>query len=446
MDLLNDEPRILFRKFLVPAVSSAVAVAIYSFVDTIVIGQSVGADGTAACAVVLPIFTIAGFVALLCGVGGSVFMSKARGEGRQEKGDAYYTAALLYVGIITMLMWVLGVMFQIPLYRLLGADDALLPYALDYGKWIFGAFPSFVFVTFLGCFIRTDGSPRFVMAVTFIGGVINMIGDIVLVFPLGMGMEGAAIATASGSVIQSILLIGYILLGKTTLKIAKPFKWFSAVRKISVVGFGAGISQIAMTVVTFIINNQIMKYSGSAALAVYGLLCTIAALFLSIFSGIGQAAQPIVSANFGAGQLDRYRMIAKIGMRTAVIFGIISFAVCALFPSQIIWLFMKETPEVVEIAPFIIRVYAISFLPMSINMFSTAYLQSVTKAVSSTVISLLRGLILTSILLYVMPLFLGSSGIWWAVTIAESLTAAVAVICMIPWFKKDKEQMLFIQK
>ena len=86
MDLLNDEPRILFRKFLVPAVSSAVALAIYSFVDTIVIGQSVGADGTAACAVVLPIFMIAGFVALLCGVGGSVFMSKARGEGRQEKG------------------------------------------------------------------------------------------------------------------------------------------------------------------------------------------------------------------------------------------------------------------------------------------------------------------------------------------------------------------------
>ena len=180
-----------------------------------------------------------------------------------------------------------------------------------------------------------------------------------------------------------------------------------------------------------------MKYSGTAALAIYGLLCTIAALFLSIFSGIGQAAQPIVSANFGAGQLDRYRMIAKIGMRTAVIFGIISFAVCALFPSQIIWLFMKETPEVVEIAPFIIRVYAISFLPMAINMFSTAYLQSVTKAASSTVISLLRGLILTSILLYVMPLFFGSSGIWWAFTIAESLTAAVAVICMIPWIKKD---------
>ncbi|MBE6659680.1 MAG: MATE family efflux transporter [Ruminococcaceae bacterium] len=438
MDLLKDNPRKLFWKFLVPAVSAAIAVAAYSFVDTIVIGQDAGPNGTAACAVVLPIFSIAHFLALLCGVGGSVLMSKARGEGNREKGDAYYTASMLYVGIITLLLWILGVVFQIPLYRLFGADDVLLPYAYDYGKWIFGAFPSFVLVSFLGCFIRTDGSPKFVMTVTLIGGVINVIGDIVLVFPLGMGMAGAAIATVAGSVVQSILLIGYILVGKTSLKLAKPFKWLTAVKKISILGFGAGLPQIAMTVVTYIINNQIMKYSGAAALAVYGLLCTIAALFLSVFEGIGHAAQPIVSANFGAGQRDRYHIIAKIGMRTAVVFGVISFALCALFPSEIIKLFMKVTPEVAEIAPYIIRVYTTSFFPMAINMFVTAYLQSVTKATSATVVSLLRGLILSSILLYVLPLFMESNGIWWAVTIAEALAAVVAVFCMMPELKSKK--------
>jgi len=440
MDLLKDNPRKLFWKFLVPAVSSAVALAIYSFVDTIVIGQDSGPNGTAACAVVLPIFSIAHFLALLCGVGGSVLMSKARGEGNREKGNAYYTASLLYVGIVTLVLWILGVVFQVPIYRLFGADDVLLPYALDYGKWIFGAFPSFVLVSYLGCFIRTDGAPKFVMTVTLIGGVMNIIGDIVLVFPLGMGMAGAAIATVTGSVVQSILLIGYILFGKTSLKLAKPFKWFTAVKKISVIGFGAGLPQVAMTVVTFIINNQIMKYSGSAALAVYGLLCTIAALFLSIFEGIGQAAQPIVSANFGAKQKERYHIIAKIGMRTAVVFGVISFAVCALFPSEIIKLFMKVTPEVAEIAPHIIRVYTISFFPMAINMFVTAYLQSVTKATPATIISLLRGLILSSILLYVLPLFMESDGIWWAVTIAEALAAVVAVICMMPELRRNKVQ------
>jgi len=441
MNLLKDNPQKLFWKFLVPAVSAAIAVAAYSFVDTIVIGQDVGPNGTAACAVVLPIFSIAHFLALLCGVGGSVLMSKAMGEGNQEKGDAYYTASLLYIGIITLVLWILGVVFQVPLYRLFGADDVLLPYAFDYGKWIFWSFPSFVLVSFLGCFIRTDGSPKFVMTVTLIGGVINVIGDIVLVFPLGMGMAGAAIATVAGSVVQSILLIGYILIGKTSLKLVKPFKWFTAVKKISILGFGAGLPQIAMTVVTYIINNQIMKYSGAAALAVYGLLCTIAALFLSVFEGIGQAAQPIVSANLGAGQRERYHIIAKLGMKTAISFGIVSYALCALFPSEIIKLFMKVTPEVAEIAPYIIRVYTMSFFPMAINMFVTAYLQAVTKATAATTVSLLRGLILSSILLYVLPIFMESNGIWWAVTIAEALAASVASICMIPELSGRKNQI-----
>ena len=115
MNLLNDNPKKLFFKFLVPAVSSAVAVAIYSFVDTIVIGQDVGPNGTAACAVLMPPFTMATFIALLFGVGGSVLMSKSRGEGNHEKGDAYFTASLSFVGIITVILWIAGIIFQMPL-------------------------------------------------------------------------------------------------------------------------------------------------------------------------------------------------------------------------------------------------------------------------------------------------------------------------------------------
>lgn len=438
MNLLNDNPKKLFFKFLVPAVSSAVAVAIYSFVDTIVIGQDIGPNGTAACAVLLPVFTLASFVALLCGVGGSVLMSKSRGEGNYEKGNAYFTASLLYVGIITVILWIAGIIFQKPLYRLCGADDILLPYAYEYGKWIFAAFPSFVLVTFLGSFIRNDGSPKFVMVVTLIGGVVNIIGDIVLVFPMKMGMQGAALATVCGSVVQTVILIAYILLGKTSLNITKPYKWFTAVKKITVLGVGAGLPQIAMAVVSFVINNQIMKYSGASALAVYGFLGTVSALFLSIFSGIGQAAQPIVSENYGAGQHKRYIEVGKTGMITAVIFGIVSVIICALFPSQMVSIFMKPTSAVEQIAPYIIRVCALSYFPMAINMFVMAYLQSVTKANGATLISLLRGMILPVVLIYAMPMVMNGNGIWWAITAAEGLTAVLAAMFMISGIRKNK--------
>ena len=439
MNLLNDNTKKLFIKFLIPAVSSAVAVAIYSFVDTIVIGQDVGPNGTAACAVLLPVFTMASFVALLCGVGGSVLMSKSRGEGNNEKGDAYFTASLLYVGIITAVLWFSGIILQKPLYILCGADQVLLPYVYEYGKWIFAAFPSFVLVIFLGSFIRNDGSPGFVMVVTLIGGVINIIGDIVFVFPLGMGMQGAALATVSGSVIQTVILVVYILLGKTSLYIVKPYKLFSAIKKITVSGVGAGLSQISMAVVSFVINNQIMKYSGASALAVYGFLGTVSALFLSVFSGIGQAAQPIVSENYGACQHKRYIEVGKTGIITAVIFGIVSFGICALFPLQMVAVFMKPTAEVEQIAPYIIRVSALSYLPMAINMFVMAYLQSVTKANRATLISFLRGMILPVILIYAMPLIMNGNGIWWAITSAEAVTALLAVMLIASELKINKQ-------
>lgn len=428
MDLLKDDTRKLFYKFLIPAISSAIAVAAYSFVDTIVIGQGVGSVGMAACAVVLPIFSIAHFLSLLCGIGGSVLMSKARGSGNTKKGDAYFTASILFSCIVTAVIWILGMTFQEPFYRLCGADDKLLPYAMEYGSLIFGFFPTFVFVPILGYFIRTDGSPKVAMYVTLIGGVINMIGDWLFVFPLNMGMMGAALATVLGSAVQTILLLVYILSGKTKLKLAKPFKWLRAIKKIGAIGFGAGISQIAVIAVTFIVNNQVMKYSGSSALAVYGMLSTIAALYLCIFEGIGQAAQPVVSANFGAKEHNRYLSVGRLGLKTATVSGLICAAICIVFPSQVTRMFMKVTPEVAEIAPYILRVYSISFLPLAVNMFVMAYLQSVGKANAATVISLLRGITLNVALLYILPLFMKGDGIWWAITIAESVAAVVAVI------------------
>lgn len=439
MNLLQDNPHKIFFKFLVPAVCSAVAVAIYSFVDTIVIGQDIGPNGTAACAILLPVFTLSGFIALLCGVGGAVLMSKARGEGNREKGDAYFTASLLYVSIITLVLWIAGMIFQKPLYRLCGADDVLLPYVYEYGRWIFATFPTFVLVPFLGTFIRTDGSPKFVMVVTLIGGVFNIIGDIVFVFPCKMGMNGAALATAGGSLLQTILLTAFILFGKTSLRFAKPKKWFSAIKKITGLGVGAGLSQIAMAVVAFVINNQIMKYAGASALAVYGFLGTVSALFLSVFAGIGQAAQPIVSENYGAEQHNRCVTVGKTGMITALVFGVVSFAICALFPSQMVDIFMKPTPEVEQIAPFIIRVSALSFLPMAINMFALAYLQAVTNATGATGISLLRGMVMPVILLYAFPVFMGGNGIWWAITCADAITAVPAVLLMMQQLHNRKK-------
>ena len=438
MDLLKGDIRKLFMKFLVPAISSAIAVAAYSLIDTIAIGQGVGADGTAACAILLPVFSIASFIGLLCGIGGCVLRSQAKGEGNEEKGNAYFTASLLLVGIITVIVWALGNLMQKDLYRLCGADEILMPYSFEYGSWIFAFLPSFVFTTFLGAFIRTDGYPRFVMYCTLIGGVINVIGDWLFVFPLKMGMTGAAIATVLGSAVQTILLLAFILCKKTSLKLIKPHKWLSAIKKIITVGFGSGIGSLSLIAISFIANNQIMKYCGAPALALYGVLGTVSALFLSIFSGIGQAAQPIISENYGAGNHKRCWETESIGMKTALLLGTIFAILCIAFPIQITGIFMKMTPEVKEITPYILRVYSLSFVPLATNTFATYYLQSVTHSKMANVISLSRGLILNGIFLYLFPAFMGGNGIWWAVFFNEVVTAIISVIYLLIQYKNFK--------
>lgn len=436
MNLLKEDVSKLFYKFLVPAVSGAVAVAAYSLVDSIAIGQGVGANGAAANAVVLPIFSLASFIALVFSIGGCVLRSQAKGEGNEEKGNAYFTVATVFLGIVSVIIWILGMFFQEEFYFLCGADEILLPYVKEYGQWIFAFHPTFVFTTFLSGYIRADGSPKFVMYVMLAGGILNVIGDCVFVFPMHMGMTGAALATILGSTLQVLLLLGYILLKKTSLKLVKPHCWIPALKKIFTVGFGAGVSSLAVIVVTFITNNQIMKYSGTAALAVYGMLGTIAAVLNSVFSGVGQAAQPIVSENYGAGNLDRCWRAEKLGMNTAVILGVIFAGLSLLFPLQITALFMQTTPEILEIAPYIVRIYGISFLPLSVNSFVIYYLQSISCPRMATVISLLRGVVLNSILLLILPWIMGENGIWWAILLAETAAFGTAAVCIGIEFRK----------
>ena len=441
MNLIKDDIKKLFYKFLIPAISSSLAIAIYSLVDTIAIGHGAGPDGTAACAIVLPIFSIALFIALLCGIGGFVLMAHARGEGNKEKGDAYFTASIVLVTIITLIVWIPGMMYQDEFYRLCGADDVIMPFARDYGEWIFAFIPSFVITSFLGAFVRTDGSPKFVMTAILTGGVVNIIGDWIFVFPMNMGMRGAAIATALGSAVQAIMILGYVLMKKTTLKLARPHHWFKGFKKIMVTGFSSGVSALAVIAVSFIANNQIMNYLGGAALAVYGVLGTVSSLFTSIFSGIGQAIQPIASENYGAGKIDRCWAVERLGMKNALMYGIVFAAISIIFPVGVTGLFMQMTPEVKEVTPYIMRVFSLSYIPQAVCVYCVFYLQSIVHAKKATVVSLLRGVILNGAFLIIFPVFFGGNSIWWAIFMAEFVTMLVAVVYMVRIYREHKKLM-----
>lgn len=424
MDYLTSSTKVLYRKYLIASLGSALVITIYSFVDTIAVGQSEGPAGTAAMAVITPIFGILVFFGILFGIGGSVLMNNAKGAGNEEKGNAYFTTALILVVGFTVVTWVLFARFSKPILFFFGATQGTLPLVMRYVQWLLRCWPIFIFSTFIGAFVRNDNAPGLVMAGVISGGCFNIFGDWFFVFPLGMGMEGAAIATVLGTTLQCLILCSHLFRKCCGLKLAKPFRMGKAIRKIFVIGIGASLLDLGTVVLSTITNNQILRYGSEVELAIYGVMTTIAALVQAMYCGVGQAIQPLVSANFGGRQYGRVRQFLKM----SVIMGVLFTVLAECLPVPIVQLFMDATPEVLAAAPNSMRLYSLLYLFLGFTVLSTYYLQSVMRDRASMAIGILRSLVVSRLLLYLLPLFWGINGVWLALPISECIVTVVAAV------------------
>lgn len=205
MDLLKDNLKKLYFRFLIPSLGSAMVMSIYTLTDAIVIGKGVGADALAALSITTPLLCILMSMGILFGVGGSVQMSVCRGTGNQEKANRFFTLSFAALAVIALLLW-LGYGCNISaLLRLMGANQTLYPYAMAYMKYINLFLPVAVFSNYFAIFVRADGDPNRAMFGVLLGGVVNIVLDIVFVFPLQMGIGGAALASVLGMVIQVLV-------------------------------------------------------------------------------------------------------------------------------------------------------------------------------------------------------------------------------------------------
>jgi putative MATE family efflux protein len=437
MDLLQSNIGKVYARYLFVSLGSAVVMAIYSFVDTIAVGQYEGPGGSAAMAVSNPLYGIIVFLAILCGIGGSVLMSNAKGEGDTEKGNAFFTIALILMGVLTLLFWIIFSFFAKNIFSLFGADDQLMPLVMSYAKWIIGFCPIFLFSVFLACFIRNDGNPGLAMRAIIFGAAFNIFGDWFLVFPLGMGVSGAGLATVIGTAIQSVILCTHFFTKRCTLKLVIPKNLLLPMKQIMTTGIASAFLDLANVVLFYILNNTIMIYGGTSALAVFGVAATVSSLFQALFSGVGQAVQPIVSTNFGSGKIGRIHKTFAMAIITVSIMGTVFTGLGLFLPNAIVRLLMNATPEILDIAPPIIRTYFLLFLCMGINVFATYYLQSILKTKVSLIISLLRGIIISGTLLVILPFVFGLNGVWWAMPISECLVTIISISVFIRLHKKQ---------
>ena len=430
MDFLTSKIKPMYFKYLTAAFGSALISSIYGVVDMAMVGQYQGPNGTAALAVVAPIWNIIYSLGLLMGIGGSVLFSTLRGRSKdnQKESNEYFTAAVIGVVFLAVIAWIGILFFDTNLLKLFGAKETLLPLSRSYlfpGKFVV---PSFLFTQLMAAFLRNDGNPGLATKAVLFGGIFNVFGDYFFVFILDMGIMGAGLATAMGSVFSLLMMLTHFRSKKNTLRLVKPTKLLSKLKTISVTGFSTFFIDVAMGILTMLFNRQILKYLGTNALSVYGIIINISTFVQCCAYSIGQASQPIISANFGAGKGERISQILKYALGTAAVFGLIWTALAELAPNLFVRIFMTPTDEILAIAPGIIRSYAISFLLLPLNIFSTYYFQALMKPRTSFLVSVARGAVISGCLIYLLPAVAGADAIWFAMPITELVVAVFVII------------------
>ncbi len=435
MDLLNGNLKKLYLKFLLTAFGSTLITCIYSFVDMAVVGQAIGPNGASALAIVAPVWNLIYFISLLTGVGGSILFSNLKAKGKGDE-NTYFTSSFILCLVLCLLEWILFLVFEKKILIFFGAKDkTLLNLAITYLKPVKYTFPIFLFNNYLSVFIRNDNNPTLSTIGILGGGIFNVIGDIGFVFGLNMGIFGAGLATAIGAVISMLILLSHFFTKKNTLKFVKPTKIFIQFKNIFLTGFSSGFVDVAMGILTIMFNNQILKYIGNDALSVYGPIINIFTFVQCTAYAVGQAAQPLISSNFGGDKIDRVNKTLRYSLISIGILTIFWLLITMIYPNMFIYLFMKPTDSILEIAPSIIRTYALSFILLPFNVFSTYYFQSILKPRYGILVSILRGLVISSILLYLLPLINGSM-IWWVMPITELIVAILVLLLIVKCQRK----------
>ena len=429
MDLLHSKIKPIYFKYLAAAFGSAMITSVYSIIDMAMVGQYQGPDGTAALAVVAPVWNIIYSLGLLMGIGGSVIFATRRSSGQDDGStNQYFSAAVIGGVALSILAWLGLIFFSRPVLTFFGANESLLTLALAYMRPIRVVFPLFLFNQMLAAFLRNDNDPGLATLGVLSGGIFNVFGDYFFVFACDMGIYGAGLATAIGSAISFLVMLTHFLRRKNTLHLVWPERLPRKLREITVTGFSTFFIDVAMGILTVLFNRQIMHCLDANALAVYGPVIQVSTFVQCCAYSVGQASQPIISANFGAGKSARIRETLRYALWTSAFFGVFWTALSMACPNLYIRVFMSPTAEILAIAPRIVRTYALSFLLLPFNIFSTYYFQAIMQPRTAFVVSVARGLVISGALILLLPAVFSADALWLSMPITELLVSVYAAL------------------
>ncbi|GLC81109.1 MATE family efflux transporter [Lacrimispora brassicae] len=424
-----------YAKYVSLNILGMIGLSCYILADTFFVSKSLGAAGLAALNFSIGIYSLIHGTGLMIGMGGATRYSilKYQNEGKQI--NTVFTSSLKLGTLAGVLFVITGILGTGPLAVLLGADAITLPLTKAYLSTILCFAPFFILNNVLLAFVRNDNNPKLSMIAMLTGSLSNIILDYIFMFPLGMGMFGAAFATGLAPIISLGVLSLHFIRGKSGLRWARSRIQGKAVRDILGLGMAAFITEVSSAVVLITFNLVILGLEGNLGVASYGIVANIALVGISVFTGIAQGIQPLVSKAYGSGNGIIIKKLLRYGLVTSLTIASAIYFLVFFCSDQMINVFNSEQNAAIAfLAREGLGIYFAGFFFAGINIIVCMYLSAAERGMNAFMVSVARGCIVLVPMVLLLSRVWGMTGVWLSFVVTEGLVGVLSMI-FIFWKK-----------
>ncbi|MBU5365856.1 polysaccharide biosynthesis C-terminal domain-containing protein [Enterococcus devriesei] len=409
------------KGYVTRSVLSTLGLSLYILADTFFIANGVGVLGLAALNIALPLFNLLTGLGLLLGMGGATLFAL---KGRS---DNYFSQLMIVGGVIGLFFTALGLFFSRPLALVLGASGATVDLTTLYMRFILIMAPFFILNNLCLAFVRNDQNPQLAMKAMILSSVFNMIFDYIFVFPLDMGMAGAALATVLSPVLSLAILSTHRNFSKRQLSLSWVTPRLRTVTKSIQLGLSSFLAEMSTGVSILVFNQVLLGLGGDIVIAAYGVLANILVVALSLFTGVAQGIQPLISRAANKKETLTIQKILNFGLKTSFIMAVGLYLILFFLKYPIISAFNRENdPLLIQLAAYGIPIFFVSLFGSSLNVVFSIFFSAIGHAKQAFALSLFRGYFLLVPLVIILAAIWGLTGAWVSLPITEGLTLIVS--------------------
>ena len=419
-----------FFKYVSQNIFGLLGTSCYILADTYFIAQAAGTDGVTLLNLCLPIYNLIFAFGSMIGLGAATRYAILRAQG-DARAQRYFSNAIFSVCILAVPFMLVGIFRPDGLLRLMGGDADIVALGMNYARIFLMFTPFFMCNYVVASFVRNDGDPSLAMVATLSGSLFNVVFDYIFIFPMGLGLPGAALATAISPILSIAVCSAHFIKKSNTITFVCKAPSVRLLAKSCQLGISGFVGELSSGVTTTVFNFLLLRLAGNVAVAAYGVVANFALVATAIFNGVAQGAQPLVSQCYGKNEMAGARKLLLLGCGTALGLAALLYGVVFGYTDALTALFNSESSALMAaFAHSGMRIYFVGYFFAGCNIVAAGYLGAVNRPAEASITSLCRGMVAIVVCSLVLSALFGMNGVWAAFPVSEAITLALTVFLL----------------